>query len=329
MTFSSVGGLSLDEGHLDLSFRDQGSWMKMEHAGHAIATPQMMFVGDPEAGPLLSVNAVGGGEEGVKTFTHFHGSDQFRIILRGVEQSVNRATFGPGQFAFQEAGMPYKEGVGGRDEVWALVIVGDRRGAAATMPLGDNGTYKSVPENMTPEEQLAASEGYAMFNEMAKRNPGGPKGIPSVATTLGTRRGGMVKASFADRDGWLRFAPGIEAAAGCWGDRTSGPAQVMLTVEPGRVAVPRLTAATEMITVVVDGSCEIGASSYACGDMRIQAAGSPQDAVVAGPNGVELVFIVADRSCLAALETADEAGAGWKRALTDILGGLESVLAAA
>jgi hypothetical protein len=261
----------------------------------------------------------------VKTFTHYHGSDQFRMILRGVEQSVNRVTFGPRQFAFQESGMAYKEGVGGRDEVWGFLVVGDRRGAASTMPLGDNGTYKMDP---SPEAREAFEKGYTVFTEMAKNNPGGPKGIPSVATNLGPRRGGMVMGSFADRDGWRRFSDGIEAAAGLWGDRTSGPAQMMLKVEAGHVAIPRLTAQTEIVTVVVEGSCEIDGVRYGCGDMRIQAAGARQGAVTAGPDGLEVVFMIADRRALPAFEDDDEIGAGWKPAFDGFIGELRSALEA-
>lgn len=315
MAFSSVGGLAFEGDHLDLSYTKPKGWLRFDTAGHAVATPQMIFIGDPACGPMLTIFAVGGAPEDYKTYTHYHGSDQFRVILRGVEQSVNRLTFGPGEFAFQEAGMTYKEGLGGKEDVWSFLVVGDRRGAAAQMPLGDNSSHPVDPSKMTTEEIEAATKGFALFVEMAKTNPGGPKGIPSVATSLGECHGGFLRGSFNSSEGCEEFGPGVEAILGLWGDRTGGPAELLIKGQAGCVLVPSLTAATETVSLVVGGACRIGASNYGPGDMRFQAAGARQDAIVAGPAGARIVFLIADRRALPVVDGEDTAAALWGRNL--------------
>jgi hypothetical protein len=323
MAFNSPGGLSLNEGYLNLSFNNREAWSKLIYAEHEIATPKMIFLGDETAGPMLFLNAIGPGIEGVKTATHYHGSDQFRLIVRGVEQSVNRLTFHPGEFAFQEAGMPYKEGSGGAEEVWGYLVLGDRRGAAATMPLGDNSTHKV---EMTPERIEEMTQSFSLFTEMAKTNPGGPKGNPSVASTLGHCRNGFLRGSFTELKDARKLSDGVRAAGGLWGDRSSGPAQLIIKAEANNIATPSFTADTEVVMLLVGGSCTIGESHYFPGDLRIQAAGIFQEATVAGPTGAEIIFMIADRRAMPIFAADNDIDTKWGQSFKTIITELEQLL---
>lgn len=308
MAFISDGELSLDQGHLDISFAERKGWATHEAYGN-VETPPTISLGDPKSGPAISLSLHPGGPgPGYRTPTHYHGTDQFRMLLKGrAERAISRLKLEARQFAFQEAGMPYREGFSGEEVVWAMLIRGDRRGSAATAPAADS-------------SERPAEHALAMANE----NPGGPAGIPSVATTFGSCRNGFLLGSLDMRDGWRGLGEGVQVAAGMWGDRATGPLILMIKGEPGATAIPAFTSATETMCVLAAGSCRIGGANYELGDLHIQAADAPQEEVTAGPQGVELMLLVADRRALPKVAAAD---ARWGAGLDNLVADLASVLA--
>jgi hypothetical protein len=218
----------------------------------------------------------------------------------------------PGQFAFQESGTLYREGIGGRDDdVWSFLALGDRRGALGMVPRGDNGNPKGYD---IPEETRKAIEA------AAASMPGGAKGIPGVVTTLGTCRQGYLSGSFADAgadgQGWRALAPGVDAAAGAWGDEASGPVVLLLHAAPRSVALPRLATGTESVFLVAGGSCEVGEAELSTGDLRVTAPDVALNTVMAGDDGLDAVFLVADRRALPAVD----GDAVWQEAVDTLLG---------
>jgi hypothetical protein len=330
MAFSSQGGFSLDRDHLDMSFAKREGWTTLDIYG-VYSTPHSIFLGDPNTGPALSLSQ----HEGVpdasyRTPTHYHGTDEFRIVLKGrVKRAVNQHTLEGRQFIFQDAGMGYVEGFSGSEEVWVALILGDRRGVATAALPSDipQPEIENLPEEQEnlPEEQKAAAAAFAALVELAKQNPGGPKGIPSVSTTVGSCRHGFLVGSFDAEDGWRELGEGVQVAAGMWGDRASGPIMLMIKGGPGAMVIPGFTSATETMCVLAAGSCRIGDAKYEFGDLRIQAADAHQDALTAGPEGVELMLMIADRRALPKVSAAD---ARWRAGLDTIVADLEALLAA-
>jgi hypothetical protein len=79
----------------------------------------------------------------------------------------------------------------------------------------------------------------------------------------------------------------------------------------GHVVLPHLTVATELVVAVVEGGCTIGEDAYPAAKIRVQEAGTPMDAVVAGGDGAAAVILVADRRALDAFEPGTADGDGW------------------
>jgi hypothetical protein len=82
---------------------------------------------------------------------------------------------------------------------------------------------------------------------------------------------------------------------------------VTLSVPPRAQVAPSATWDTEVLTVVVSGSCSIGTGSYRAGDLRVQKASCRQPAVVAGPDGASLLMILGDRRRMAPTESEQPA----------------------
>ena len=109
-----------------------------------------------------------------------------------------------------------------------------------------------------------------------------------------------------------------------WGEKATGPVVLLLHAAPGSVALPRLTAGTESVLLVVGGSCRVGESELSSGDFRMAAADLPLHPVTAGDDGLDAVFLVADRR---ALPTVD-GDAVWQDAIDSLLGEVIPVNAA-
>jgi hypothetical protein len=308
MAFES-SQISLDGGVAEVSYRSQ-QWPQMQINGHTAATA-VMSLGDPASGPCVGLSIVTPDDEDAWTRTHSHGTDQFRVMIRGTCRAVGRHVLRPGQFAFQESGMLYREGIGGRDdEVWSFLVAGDRRGVLGSMPRGDNGNPKF---EFTDEMRKA-------YAAAAASNPGGAKGIPGVVTTLGSCRQGYLGGSFADAgpdgEGWRALASGVTAAVAAWGDEASGPVALLLHTAPRTVALPRLTTGTESVFLVVGGSCVVGEAELSSGDLRVTAPDLPLGEVMAGDDGLDALFLVADRRALPVVD----GDAVWQDAIDTLLG---------
>ena len=225
----------------------------MDDPGHLrrLLNPHSIFLGDPNTGPAISLSQRGVPDASYRTPTHYHGTDEFRIVLRGrAERAVNQHTLEGRQFLFQDAGMGYVEGFSGSEEVWAVLIPGDRRGMASAALAGD------IPQPKI--EDLPRSIGrrprpLRPLSNWPSRTRAGRK-IPSVSTTVGSCRHGFLVGSFDAEDGWRELGEGVQVAAGMWGDRASGPIMLMIKGGPGAMVIPGFTSATETMCVLAAGS---------------------------------------------------------------------------
>ena len=122
---------------------------------------------------------------------------------------------------------------------------------------------------------------------------------------------------------WLRSGR-IAAAAGAMGDPDTGPIVLLTRVDGGGPAFGRFRLASDLVRLVVRGSCAIDGHAYVAGDMRAQIAGTPVGEAVAGPDGLDEVIVVADRRHLVPSATDDPE---WADALTTVLADLHGRLA--
>jgi hypothetical protein len=302
------GKLKIAGDHIDFSFHTaHGEWPSYTPMGSIAA--QVFSLGDPASGPFVSLGAIRDveGEDLDWAHTvdpmHFHGSDQFRLLVGGA-WVLAREPMEPGQYGFQEAGRVYQEHPGPGGNGWIFLVYGDRRGMPATLTLEDDrARLADAPE--------IAGNGIADGGEYP--HPAGPKGVPAIRTTAGGTERGYVRGAFADTTSWRSIASDDHMLSGVWGDTVSGPVVYLLTSGPDRVVVPASSYSTEVTLVIARGSCRVGDDEYIAGDLRVQAAGTPFGPVVGGSDGVDAVLMIADRRATPTLvDPHDSAAGAWK-----------------
>lgn len=294
--FKGYAGLGLDGDHLDLTFRDRDSWPNLTPTG---SLKSLAFdMGDPVAGPtiLLGLMTKVDGEDLDWKHTidpvHHHGTDQFRVVVGG-EWVLAGKPMQAGVYGFQEAGWVYQEHPVHGGPVWTLLMMGDRRGARATLKLKKD--LATVIDGGDMGEAFGAPVADAPYP-----HPAGDKGIAAVATTLGPCERGYLSGRLAD----LGTDGKPAAVTGVLGDETAGPVVHALKAEPNQTVAPACVYPTELVLLVVGGSCRVGASTYQVGDLRVQQADTRLEPIVAGPDGAEVVLIVADRRAAPTLDSA-------------------------
>lgn len=313
--FNGHQGQTLDNGPLELSYRNRDAWPNFSARGSIKA--QTFDFGDPDAGPMIQLGLVSNvdgetldwkhGQDPV----HHHGSDQFRVVSGGDWLLANEP-LPAGNYSFQEAGWVYQEHPGEGGAAWMLLVMGDRRGAHATLRFaGDHKTFADAHNG-----HYLNDYGGEYGDAKPYPHPAGHKGLAGISTSAGACNWGYMFGAIADLD---EGADGIAALTGVLGDETVGPIVHVLKCSANRSPLPACTYSTETLLIIVKGSCSIGASTYQPGDLRVQPAGKRLEHIVAGPNGLEAVLIIADRRAQASFETAAPAWVGQTRTVLDNL----------
>lgn len=282
----------VERGILDVHLGNPSDWFAPPYAKSDTHLGAILL-GDEEVGPFAAVYSNPPRTEPTPmTPGHGHGSDSWRICLQGT-MKVGATRYGPGAFRFQQGGLLY----GADDSPWgpgggySVVMMGDRRGAGA------------IPANPNHQPGFAASS--AKFQKWLGVNYSNQTINQGVATTLGECSNGRRDGNFGQE--WPELAPGLQVAAGLVGDRESGPIVVLTNALPGRTAFPALTIASDVMHVIVRGSAVQRNDPLAAYDIRLIGENSPADALTAGPDGLWLASVIADRR-------------GWPSAATDSRG---------
>jgi hypothetical protein len=304
---STVPRTSAD-GHVDISYSDRAGWIDAE------ATILPIMVGDEHCGPFVVLSYVEPNEVQMPlSFAHAHASDNWRITVRGTT-NMGRDAYEQGQFRFHDGGVPYASDnfAWGPDGGYGIIMFADRRGFAIRP------VKPEIAEKVTPQQEQA---GAALGIDMQDPCPG----APAIATTMGPTVRAHLDGGFDATDTWQLIAPGIRLAAGLAGEPTRGPVLVFLDCEAGCEAMPAHSIGTEVIVAPVSGSVEAAGVVLEQGD--VEEANVEQPALVAGPNGVHLVVIFADRSALRAALDATTIGGSVGAALSGVVPELEGQLA--
>jgi hypothetical protein len=318
-------GFELQDDHLDLSYSATSGWPDL-----GPARSLWVSLGDPVSGPALQLGETDPlSGEMVWLPPHYHGSDQVRAMIRG-EFVISNKHLQPGDFVFQEAGRRYREGGSAAtpEPVWILGIMGARRGAPSTFTASMETEF---PLDAIGEEQLDLPR--SPEDPRWADVPGGSEGISMIATTFGGCKRGHLWGAFPDMQephngiAWREGNESSRIAAALIGDMDSGPVLCFVEGLPDLVAIPGDEWKTEVVVVIVRGSCHIGSDVYSAGDIRVQRSGSEMADVVAGESGVSVLFIIADRRAVASKQVGESMDSKWKKTLESITSELGSLIA--
>lgn len=292
-TFSDVEPLEATDDHVLWSFRDMGRWLN-------VGGPALLWVmlGDPTTGPLFGFSHFPPGVH-FSGPAHCHASDTFKISLKG-EFSIGRKRFGPGEFRVQPGWKVYpSEGlVSGPDGGWELIFSGDRRGLRVRF------AKELLPGSEEDEREWAHRRATSAYlrdvgGDLLSDDPAdgcGPSTLTTTSRDVAER--GNLDGSFARHGSWPSVTPRTRALVSLMGDRTTGPVHVLAVTEAGGTASPACRLDTEVLRLVIDGSCEIDGRTYSTGDIRVQRAGRRCGPVVAGPDGLHELVVIGDRRAL-------------------------------
>jgi hypothetical protein len=231
---------------------------------------------------------------------------------------MGRDTYKQGQFRFHDGGAPYASDnfAWGPDGGYGIIMFADRRGFAIRPVKAE------IAARLTPEQEAG---GARLGIDMRDPCPG----APAIATTMGPTTRAHLDGGFDASEGWYEIAPGIRMVAGIAGEPTCGPVLLFLDCAAHCEALPLRMISSETIVAPVFGSVKAAGATLTQGDVRMEEADVEQPALVAGPEGAQLVVIFADRRALRlALDGGAIAGT-LGAALSSVLAELESQLALA
>ncbi len=306
----SSAPLSPIDGHVDVAFTERSTWS--DQMG---ATVLPILLGDEACGPFVVLSHVEPTDEQMPlSFAHAHASDNWRISVRGTT-NMGRDTYEQGQFRFHDGGVPYASDnfAWGPDGGFGIIMFADRRGFAI-LPV-----KAEIAERLGPEQEVAGA-----FLGIDMQDP--CPGAPAIATTMGSTTRAHLDGGFDKTEQWDEIAPGVRMAAGLAGEPTCGPVLVFLDADAGTEVVPVRSIGAEVIVAPVSGSVTAAGVTLAQGDVRMEVAGVDHPAMVAGPDGAQVVLIVGDRralrSAVADGSMAGGLGAALSMALDDLQGQL-------
>ena len=271
--------------YTDLSFGDTGDWLDLPHTGLRNAQLCGLLFGDENAGPLVWLSEVPPLAEAMQLSPpHGHDSDNWRISILGT-QRMGKRCYAEGEFRFQNGGVAYgpDDYSSGPEGGYGIIMMADRRG----FPV------RTVAPN--PRVDAAMKEAAAMLGvSVLEPYPAGPP----IRTNVGTAGKAMLEGAFSESSEWPQLTTGVKALVALLGDPVAGPVLLLLQVDPETAAMPSLLLETEVLTVVVAGSCRIGGKRFGRGDIRLQHSDHPSQEITAGSNGASLAMIIGDRRSL-------------------------------
>ena len=296
--FNGYDRLHLKNDCLNLSYRQVNDWPAFTPKG---TIRSFVFdIGDEVKGPVVQLGLISPVADEKLDWRHsidpphFHGSDQFRFIIRGEWILAGKKQVA-GAYSLQESGQVYREHPTPDCAAWVMLVIGDRRGAkpeiiqttdVETLIDIDNEYFK--PSN--DDEPL--------------HHPAGVKGITAIHSTDGVCSRGYLRKNAAE----LSLNTG---STHLFGDQQAGPVAYVLNYAPNSVVLAKSCYATERFLTVSTGSCDINGVQYQAGDIRIQNAGHEMGAVMSGSEGVTMAMVVADRRASVVFDQSKSKSPGW------------------
>ena len=309
-TILSATPMEAIDGHVDAAFTDRSGWS--QDLGAEILP---IMVGDEGCGPFLVLSYVAPTDEQMPlSFAHAHASDTWRISVRGTT-NMGQDTYEQGQFRFHDGGVPYASDnfAWGPEGGFGIIVFADRRG----FPIRP--VKAEIAERVTPGQEAA---GVALGIDVKDPLPG----APAIATTMGPTERAHLDGGFDASDRWDEVAPGVRMAVGLAGEPTSGPVIVLLDGAPGATCLPARSIGSDTLVAPVTGTVDAAGTTLGQGDVRIEEPAGTHPELVAGPDGVQLVALFADRRALRTALDEGTVGSPLGGALSTVLADLQGQL---
>jgi hypothetical protein len=296
------GASQATDASIELSFRQAELWPGDVHG----MLTNIVLIGDEESGPGIALTSTRPGEENVPGQAHGHASDNFRISLLG-SFVMGREEYNPGAFRFQNGwrGYPSDNCSWGADGGWEITMMADRRGTRRRQVQGWVPGSPEAEAEIALQHYLAST--FEFDGDLVDSDGSVACGPSALVTTIGlTENSGKLNGSFADSSTWPEVSASTRAVVSIMGDQFCGPVVVLAATAPGGIAMPAWSFDTEVLRVVVAGSCWIDGRAYEKGDMRMQLPGRQSGSVSAGPEGLQEMLVFGDRRYLDLHAKCDE-----------------------
>jgi hypothetical protein len=267
-----------------------------------------ILFGDEVTGPAMFLVATRSDESLPELPAHGHASDSWRMPLLG-SFAMGRTEYAAGDFRFQRGWRTYPSDnfATGPDGGWTVLVFGDRRGTRVRL---------ASAAQEAPKLEAALAEWTGIHGDQLDPDDSCPES--TMVTSIGAgAASGHVDGSFAETADWGEATDGGRRLAGLVGDEISGPLVVLTQQSADACAAPGGLVGTDVVRIVVRGSCMIGDRDYVAGDLHVRRAG-PVDEVVAGSEGLSEVVIFADRRAV------QGSGEGWATSHLDLVRSLAS-----
>lgn len=287
--------------------------------------PVLIGIGDPVAGPLVGLfyDAPSSPEQlaGPPDLTpaHSHPCDNFRVVMKG-ELWVGKERYHHGEFRLQRTGTPYgRDGDAPHvDGNWRIIMFADRRG------------HRVRPTNRKLRAEASTPEAFAATRErlgdlLPEILPDEDDGVEGLVSTIDKAFSslGHVDASFAEAEQWQPIDGDRRIAVSVMGAHDVGPVVILQRTAAGREATPEFRVGTEVFRCVIRGSALSTAGARDMGDTVLGAADEPWAPVVAGPEGLDELIVLGDRSAGAPQGAGEDP---WTEQLSSIVRTLQSRL---
>jgi len=310
-------GLQLENSQaFDLSFRKP----PLSERSHQ---PILVGIGDDRCGPYIGLffDAPSTPEElaGPPDLAPAHGHvcDNFRIVMKG-ELWVGRERYHHGEFRIQRSARPY--GADGDaphvEGNWRIISFADRRGSRTRF------TNPELRAKVEDDEAIQRQREATGVDVLPANDPG----INGLVTTLRKPWSKVqhIDARFEEAEEWLSIGAGGRVCVNLLAHHEVGPVYILQRTPPAVMATPAMCFGSDVFRCVIRGSHTRAGEQVEMGDCRFQAAGEPWESVVAGPEGLDEVIVIGDRSGLHA--TVDGEDNGWmariEHVVRDLLPGL-------
>lgn len=297
-------------GQISLSFRRVEDWRRFFGIGKSLD----LLMGDDISGPYILFSCLGPmADEMPRGPAHGHDSDTWRISIQGTT-NLGKYAYSQGQFRFQDGRVSYP----GDNVAWGaqggfgVLIFGDRRGWAAR-PVDQEVAGQAEAQQQTFSKKLGISIDHP--------HPG----ASTIRSTLGATSLGHLDGGFETAQNWEEVSRGTRAAVSLLGEPVVGPVLALLNSDPGAKVVPGGSLATEILHVVVEGSCTIDGEIKNLGDFWLSEAGV-QPEMVAGPQGLSHILLIGERQKLSGFIVANEEGQVWLNGLVGLVDELQGKL---
>jgi hypothetical protein len=222
--------------------------------------------------------------------SHYHRSDTFRMVLG--DNPKHSFTFGrgwhyAGGYRLQRSNHRYREwhSIHGNLEI---IVDADRRGhSPIERDLRDFDDIESIRGSLQ-----GAGTYVSQLRTFHTKDAEAVSGLGSTAVGYFPWSG--LSGSFLDED-WARLSDGSKVAGLVMGDQVRGPLILLSRNAPNVVESPAGSHSTEILRIVLTGSCAIGDRSYGPGSWRLTDVDVNQEAVVHGPEGSTQLVLFGDR----------------------------------